>query len=133
MQNDLTSHGFNKYVTSATENLNNVGAMAYSNSSFADNLEAQSINTYVSSIVSGIDETQMPSISIYPNPTTDYIQLSSITNVSYVKITNLVGQIMVSLTSPSSEKINVSNLASGIYLIDIIQNGRMKTIEFIKK
>jgi glucuronoarabinoxylan endo-1,4-beta-xylanase len=132
ISNGLTNISLTKYVTSATKSVNAEGTVAYANSSFTDNLDAQSISTYVSSVISGVDETQMTPIRIFPNPASDYIQLSSISTVSKIQITNLTGQQMVTILSPVETKINISTYPKGAYLIGITQNGILKTFKFLK-
>jgi hypothetical protein len=132
ISNELTNLSLTKYVTSATKSVNAEGTVAYANSSFTDNLDAQSISTYVSSVISGVDQTQMTPVHIFPNPASDYIQLSSISAVSKIQITNLTGQQMVTILSPVEDKINISTYPKGAYLIGITQNGIIKTFKFIK-
>jgi glucuronoarabinoxylan endo-1,4-beta-xylanase len=132
ISNESTNLSLTKYVTSSTKSVNAEGTVAYANSSFTDNLDAQSISTYVSSVISGVDQTQMTTIHIFPNPASDYIQMSSILNVSKIQITNLTGQQMLTVLSPVETRINISTYPKGAYLIGITQNEIMKTFKFIK-
>lgn len=75
-----------------------------------------------------IDTKRTQSIDIYPNPVLNYLNLSEIVN-SY-EIINTSGKKV--LVGNSTKKIDVSKLVSGIYLINIISNGRGLTYKFIK-
>ncbi len=57
-------------------------------------------------------------INIYPNPTTDYINIES-NSASIIKLYNIIGEEIISLNSSNFEKIDVSKFNSGIYFIKI--------------
>lgn len=68
---------------------------------------------------------------LYPNPTSDYIFLSSKnSNESYV-IYDTTGKSILSGTVEKNQKIKVQNLAAGIYILKLPQSG--ETIQFLKK
>jgi type IX secretion system substrate protein len=61
-------------------------------------------------------------INIFPNPTIDIIHVVNDTNESVQEITvyNVLGQLMTNISNPqSSETINVSNWAAGIYFVKV--------------
>ena len=72
-------------------------------------------------------------LSVYPNPATNTLQLSSLEGVTDFKIYNILGQPMISKTDPETTTIDIASLNSGIYLIRIRQGGNDKTFRFIKK
>lgn len=77
------------------------------------------------------------SLSLYPNPTTDVLNLSyaSSSNGS-VKILNIQGSTLVTqnLTQGStSSNIDVSTFVPGTYLLILNNNGKQSSIKFIKK
>jgi hypothetical protein len=64
--------------------------------------------------------------SVYPNPATDYIEIQPSegwqpSEGSYIQILNTLGEIVLSVeqTPPSVQKIDISNLTSGMYFIKI--------------
>ncbi|MEG1027018.1 MAG: T9SS type A sorting domain-containing protein, partial [Flavobacterium sp.] len=71
--------------------------------------------------------------NMYPNPTTDVLNISSKNglNASEVRITDLSGKVVKVQKEIST--INVSDLASGTYLIDITTKEGKATSKFIKK
>ena len=72
-------------------------------------------------------------ISIYPNPATDIITLKTSMGIKGIKAINILGQVTIDQNEPS-EKLNVSSLKSGIYILKIMQeNGSIATKRFIKK
>ena len=72
-------------------------------------------------------------ISVYPNPATDIITIKTPTRIKGIKAINILGQVTIDQNGPS-EKLNVSSLKSGIYILKIMQeNGSIATKRFIKK
>ncbi len=74
----------------------------------------------------GIVDVDAPEFSIYPNPATSVIM---VTGEGTAVISNILGQQVMSATVNGATEINVSELESGIYLINM--NGVTK--KFIKK
>jgi hypothetical protein len=75
---------------------------------------------------------QINFFKIYPNPTSDFIFISTQNQIREVSIYNVVGQKMESRLD--SNKINVSKLAKGIHFILVTDiEGNNFTSKFIKK
>lgn len=84
----------------------------------------------------GVSETnENNSISYYPNPVDDYLNITSQKNIREIKIYSLVGQITDSVKgSGKTNKVNLSKFASGVYLLQVIFEDRnTQTIKIIKK
>lgn len=78
------------------------------------------------------------SISIYPNPSTDYINFSGLSDfeISEVTIFNQLGQISkkIDFKLNKSSSVNVSDLSSGLYFVEIKNSDNQKTtLNFMKK
>ena len=78
------------------------------------------------------------SISIYPNPSTDYINFSGLDNfeISEVTIFNQLGQISkrIEFISNKSNSVDVSDLSTGLYFVEITSSDNQKiNLNFIKK
>jgi hypothetical protein len=72
-------------------------------------------------------------LSVYPNPASQFLQLSSVEGVTCFQLFNILGQPLISKSYPKSATIDISSLNSGIYLIRIRQKGSNKTFRFVKK
>ncbi len=69
---------------------------------------------------------------IYPNPFTNVVIISDIANVSSIEVLNAVGTV-VKISKPKQE-LNMSNLPSGMYLINITyQDGSVKSLKAVRK
>lgn len=62
-------------------------------------------------------EDEKNTIIFYPNPTDNYISIDENRGVKKVRITNFLGEV---LYSGHSNKISVSEIPNGLYLIDIL-------------
>ncbi len=81
------------------------------------------------------EEFALNNFSIYPNPSQNHINLKlpkSISEVS-VNVYDIIGKQVYSNVSYNNEKINMSKLNSGIYLIKVSALGKIKTKRFIKQ
>lgn len=84
----------------------------------------------------GVNEINEIKFNIYPNPATDELVIDGlqIKNLKY-EIYNIVGLVVKSgnLEKSDKQKIKVSNLQSGVYLIKLSNLRNVKTQKFIKK
>jgi glucuronoarabinoxylan endo-1,4-beta-xylanase len=129
-----TIPGVTKYVTSVSKNINNEGVIPCTGNSFSDNLEPKSITTYVTNkVYTSVYEAQISDIRIFPNPASDFLQFSSIENVTGLKIFNVIGQPVMSIGNLQSSTLDISFLPPGMYLIKIWQKGTEKNYRFLKK
>ncbi|MBI9068663.1 MAG: T9SS type A sorting domain-containing protein [Salinivirgaceae bacterium] len=80
----------------------------------------------------GIENASMEStMSIYPNPSKDFISISENIDLKNIQIVSMDGRIHK--TTNSSSIIDVSNLSSGIYFLKFELNNQTKSIKFIKE
>ncbi|WP_282013830.1 C25 family cysteine peptidase [Marinifilum flexuosum] len=75
------------------------------------------------------------SIKLYPNPATDYFKLeqSGISGELSVKIINLAGTVVNTFISDGSDKFDISNLSSGIYIVQISSGEESWTKKLVVK
>lgn len=82
----------------------------------------------------GVSDSNILNLHVYPNPVKDILTFSASENISQITISNLLGQRLVSKTNGSSEeKINVSNLLTGWYLVQVTIGDSTKTVKFLKQ
>lgn len=81
-----------------------------------------------------LNSTGTQSVSIYPNPVTDKMQVTGLQNFSEFTIVNMEGKIMKKqkLTA-RSQSISVQYLQPGMYLLNLTGNSQTQTLKFIKK
>jgi len=83
----------------------------------------------------GIDDVTFlddKNIRLFPNPVSDILTIDSASNIASIKAINLLGHVLV-IQNGVSNKLNVSTLPSGAYILKIVnENGAVSTKKFIK-
>jgi len=70
-----------------------------------------------------IEDGEIVKTSIFPNPATDVVTIESI-NATSINIFNTVGKLVYSKLTPTSiETVNTSNFTTGIYIVEVKNNG----------
>lgn len=88
------------------------------------------INIYVI-YFNDLIENEISTVKLYPNPTSDEIQLIADELIEEVRIYNLNGVLISSISYP--KKIQLNEYSSGIYLFEIKSvSGKTKKIKVIK-
>ncbi len=61
------------------------------------------------------------SISVYPNPATDFVSVEASSNIRSIVITNYMGQVVSTVKSVELTKttINTSDLSAGVYFVEV--------------
>jgi surface protein len=141
---DSTLHGWDQ--NSATPNSVNLGSaspLVYSHTaavSARNHLIANkswqiSGDTYdgeCQSFLSTSEAIVKNEITIYPNPTTDFIYIKNLKGYNSFKIFDANGRI-VRNSSLNHEKIDVNSLIEGNYILQIISGDKAQSFKFIKK
>lgn len=82
----------------------------------------------------GANENTFVTCSVFPNPATEFILVSSNNTVNHFEVYNIAGALIMS--KPVNEKsfsVNVSELPTGTYLLKMISEGLIQTQRFLKK
>jgi len=90
------------------------------------------IATYTNPALSNATFTQANTFSIYPNPVkAGYVNIKTTSNEAVnVTVFDLLGKKVITKTL-SNNKLNVSSLKSGVYLLNIEQNGASTTKKLV--
>lgn len=75
------------------------------------------------------DESQSQAISLYPNPSSDYIRIANATQTFSGSIVNMLGQNVKDFALDNDHPIDVRTLSKGTYLVKL---NNSKTVKFIK-
>ena len=76
----------------------------------------------------GLDENNQLNISIYPNPTKEYLNIDC-SSLESISIYNILGKELIKETS---NRIKVSSLSKGVYFIKVSDGINSSTKKFIK-
>ncbi len=78
------------------------------------------------------NEISENSVTIYPNPTTDFVNITGLENAERIEIINTLGQIVISENvTASTKQTNISDLAAGVYTLKIISGNNVVTKNLI--
>ncbi len=86
-------------------------------------------NTNYSNIANAV--LSRPSISIIPNPATNYLFISGIANIDKIEVYNQIGEKLLQLED--SNQIDINSLTPGIYLVQIQSRGNKYVQKIVKE
>jgi len=85
---------------------------------------------YSEECILGIEENSLISFTIYPNPTQDVLFIDTQQSIETIKIYNVQGQLVKGV---SYNNVDVSQLTTGLYFIQVTLDGKTITKKFIKE
>lgn len=77
-----------------------------------------------------ISENEKNNLLIYPNPATDWVKVQGINHIERIRIFDLQGKL---IRETKEKELNISDLNSGTYLINIYSGKEVISRKFIKK
>ena len=96
--------------------------------------QAEDYTINVSEALSVNNIERFAGFSYFPNPSANVLNLSANNTIESIAIFNLLGQEVHSTTiNETSSSINVSNLATGNYIMKVTIDGVIGTYKFVKK
>lgn len=82
----------------------------------------------------GLENNTLAEVTIYPNPTTGIINLSSDSNtIVEIEIFELTGKLVMSKKDDTIEQVDISHLSKGLYIIKITDSEDQISIEKLIK
>lgn len=80
------------------------------------------------------DENTISGFKMFPNPANNELNLSASRNIENVAVFNMLGQkVLEQQVGANSQAINVSNLKTGAYLMQVTADGQTGTYKFVKQ
>lgn len=103
-------------------------------SGFTDNLEGTfTINIAKNNLGTSEVTGNKNGIKVYPNPFTDILNISDISNVKSISISEISGKLIKTIDNPNSV-LHLTDIQSGLYLVTLtMKDGSKQTIKTIKK
>lgn len=126
-------------ITSNVHEVNDVFAADIDGDGDLDALSASygdhKIAWYENLTVVGLNASEQKSLSVYPSPANDLIQVNTYSDpVSEIHVSDLSGKILIEITSfKSNNTINVADIESGLYFISVITENGSFTSTFVKE
>lgn len=113
----------------STTNFNRITQAIPNRLSYFDNVKFNLYPFFGNKISANGMSTYIANVSIFPNPSKDFIQISGITTPLNYKIYNTLGKIVLDGKYSVGDKINIQNLSNNAYFLKL-ENGY--TTKFIK-
>lgn len=133
--------GFAVYTVKLKKNISLGSKVRNTAYIYFDFNEAVVTNTTVNTIVlnAGIENKMNDELSLFPNPTNDYLIISSSKGnlAGKIEVFDMMGKVWLSKNiSQATQKVELNNLnqlANGIYFVNVVdQLGNIKTMKFVK-
>ncbi|MBC3845683.1 peptidoglycan DD-metalloendopeptidase family protein [Winogradskyella echinorum] len=84
-----------------------------------------------------VEDENLESASIYPNPFNDVVNINSTTKIKAAKIVDVLGKTVKTFNETTDEgirELNLTELSNGLYFITLVgEQNQKKTIKMIKK
>ncbi|MEP6803560.1 MAG: T9SS type A sorting domain-containing protein, partial [Flavobacterium sp.] len=75
-----------------------------------------------------------PNFSYYPNPVQHTLSINNTSNIDEVELISVIGKsVLTKKINNTHSEIDLSNVASGFYLLKVKAEGQTKTIKIVKK
>ncbi len=90
---------------------------------------------YLENPATEVEDELEPQISIYPNPSNDYITISGMqeSNNLLIEINDLRGRKLCSKVVTGVEAtISLSDIAAGVYIVKVLDEGKVQTLQLMK-
>ena len=95
--------------------------------------ELQTAQHVIIDYTTGIVETSLPDINIYPNPSKDWIKIDGISEVSDVQIFDITGKLVLQQEYQIDDRIDISSLTTGMYILNIRNSEGVSSKKIIKQ
>lgn len=123
----------NIYLTGHTNSTSNISTTGAFQTGSGGSMDAFLVK--ISDADLGVNNASLKSLTIYPNPATDYIYIKNPQNIkiSNLEIYSVDGKRILSQNQIQNEKIEVSKLREGLYILRLQTNEGDQNLKFIKK
>lgn len=73
-----------------------------------------------------------PSVKLYPNPTSESFYISGFEGLATLKLIDISGKVILTKQVSSEDKISISTLPKGIYIVELITKKKVIKMKLVK-
>ncbi len=89
---------------------------------------------YLDDLILGTQNVSQNSVSFYPNPVQNVLHLNSKETIDSVSVYTITGQKVSNITSNNNHtELDLSSLASGVYLVKVSSNNNVENLKVVKQ
>lgn len=82
----------------------------------------------------GLNDNEINTVSVYPNPTDGKLTLSNVIGNTAFKVVSVSGQVVLSgVVSTTANSIDLSSFENGIYVLQLTQEQGLQAVRVVKK
>jgi len=111
--------------------LNSTGAVVVSGNDYEDS-QTRTFKVIPALVLATSEVRNKETFAVYPNPATDVLNITKVSNKAKFEIHNAVGQLVKGGTIDNNQ-VRVADLVKGTYIITIKDGAISESIKFIKK
>lgn len=71
-------------------------------------------------------------IGVYPNPTSDFINIATTETISKIEVYNVIGKKVISISKLINNKVDLSSLSKGMYILKLTDGNSVATKKIVK-
>lgn len=98
-----------------------------------DNPETANWLTASPTMTDIVKQNQDLTVSVFPNPAENVLQIDVNFNMDKVVITDLTGKVVLTQSTFANKYLGVDHLKTGVYFVSVYANNKVKTLKFVKK
>lgn len=101
-----------------------------------DSIITTGVYNFSISSSTSLNEVNAESITLFPNPTTDYFRLSENNNsIASIEVYNLIGDKVKTFDAEGQIEFPIADLQNGLYMVSLLnkENGILKTTRLTKR
>ena len=98
---------------------------------FADNGIVHIIDAVLDQTFLSVDDLEEVNIALYPNPTVDFVRIENFERGNYA-VFDITGSLVKQGPVNGTREINLSDLESGVYIINVLNDAEKASSRFVK-
>lgn len=79
----------------------------------------------------GQDENVLSELKVYPNPARNEVRFGGLTQAADYRLMDTYGRLLQTGTVEAGEKLNLPNLSQGVYLLDVLSEGKRAQVRLL--
>jgi hypothetical protein len=79
----------------------------------------------------GQDENVLTELNVYPNPARSEVRFGGLTQAADYRLLDTYGRLLQTGTVAAGETLNLPTLSQGVYLLDVVSDGKRAQVRLL--